>query len=83
MRDDACMDGTLHDIIRSVPACADSRIQGFTEYHDNSGARLNPFLSSVERGHQVRGGTGTLCKVRRLAEENAAFFSAGLREGAC
>ena len=52
VRDYACMDGTLHDVIHSVPACTNSRIQGFTEYLDDSCAQLNAFLNSrVERGH--------------------------------
>ena len=56
LSDTACMDETLHDGIRSVPACDISRIQGFTECHDDSCAQLNAFLNShMERGHQVPG----------------------------
>ena len=41
--DTACMDETLHDVIVSVPACDNSRLQGFTDNHDDSCARKTHF----------------------------------------
>ena len=41
--DDACMDGSALDDIRVV---SNSFIQSFTEYHDNSCARLNALPNS-------------------------------------
>ena len=79
LRANAWLVGTLHDVIHSVPACANSRTQGFTEYHDDSCARLNALLDArVERGHCGREGTklsstGALCKARRPAEKKPAF----------
>ena len=64
--DDACMDGFVYDVIHTG---SNSVIQGFSEYHDSSCARMNALQNSrVERGHHVRGGikrpsTGSLCKV--------------------
>ena len=72
----ACMDGPAFDGIR----VASNSIQSFTEYHDNSCARLTALQNSrVERGPQVRGGTkrataGPLRQVR-LSAGKKAFFS--------
>ena len=74
--DDACVDGSVTDIIHAV---SKSVIQGFSEYHDGSCARLNALPNShVERGHHVRGetkrsDTGSLCKVRLPAGKKRAF----------
>ena len=79
--DNACMDGTLHDVIQSAPACTNSRLQGFTVYHDDSCARLNAFLNSrVERGHDGLGGTklprkGTLCRLGVLLVKSLLLLS--------
>ena len=49
---DACMDGAALDGIR---VASNSLIQSFTEYHDNSCARLTALQNSrVGRGPQVR-----------------------------
>ena len=54
--DDACMDGTFHDGIQSASACVNSRIQGFTGYHDDSCVRLNAYIHSrLVRGHELQG----------------------------
>ena len=55
------------------------RFQSFTEYHDNSCARLNALENSrVGRGPQVRGGTkratsGSLRQVRLSAGKKRSF----------
>ena len=73
---DACMDGPAFDGTRVAP---NSLIQSFTEYHDNSCARLTALQNSrTERGHHVRGGierpsTGSLCKVRQSAGKKRAL----------
>ena len=66
-----------NDVIRSVPACDNSRIQGITEYHDDSCARLKAFLNSrAERGHQDREKQSVpVSKVRRLAGKKPVFLS--------
>ena len=47
--DDACMDGSVSDVIHTG---SNSVIQGFSEYHDCSCARLNALQNSrMERGH--------------------------------
>ena len=52
---DACMYGPAFDGIRVAP---DSLVQSFTEYHDNSYARLTALRNSrVGRGPHGRGGT--------------------------
>ena len=49
------VDNEDDDVIHSA---SDSIIQGFSEYHDDSCARLNALLNSrVERGHDGRGET--------------------------
>ena len=59
-RDTARLDASLHDVIRSVPACCDSRIQGLPEYYDCSYARWGSCSNSRPvRGHQPRGRGGT------------------------
>ena len=51
--DDACMDGSyVYDVIHT--GC-NSVIQGFSEYHNRSCARLNALQNSrMERGHHVQ-----------------------------
>ena len=74
-RDTARLDALLHDVIRSVPACGNPRIQGLPEYYDCSYARWSTSSNSrLERGSELRGGTkwfrrGSLCKVRQDAGE--------------
>ena len=64
-----------------------SVIQGFSEYHDDSCARLNALLNiRVGRGHDGRAetkllSTSTLCKARLPADEKVWFFSAGVGKG--
>ena len=78
-RDTARLDASLHDVIRSVPACGNPRIPGLPEYCDCSHARWStPSNSRLERGPELRGGTkwsgrGSLRKVRQDAEEKLAF----------
>ena len=75
---DACMYGYALDDIRVVSI---SLIQSFTEYHDNSCARLTALQNSrVGRGPQVRGGTkrattGSLRQVRLSAGKKRSFSS--------
>ena len=74
--DDACMDGSALDDIRVVSIFL---IQSFTEYHDNSYARLNALQNSrVGRGPHVRGGTkrattGSLRQVRLSVWKKRSF----------
>ena len=74
--DDACMDGTALD---GIHVASNSLIQSFTEYHDNSCARLTALQNSrVGRGPQVRGGTkrattGSLRQVRLSAGKKRSF----------
>ena len=74
-RDTARLDALLHDVIRSVPACGNPRIQGLLEYYDWSYARWSTSSNSrLERRPELRGGTkwsrrGSLCKVRQDAGE--------------
>ena len=80
--DDACMDGSVSDVIHTVSGFGNS---GLPEYHDSSCARLNALPNSrVERGHHVRGGikrpsTGSLCKVRLSAWKKVHSFPAAAR----
>ena len=73
---DACTDGPAFDGIRLAP---NSLIQSFTEYHDNSCARLTALQNSrVVRGPQGWGGTkrtstGSLCQVRLSAGKKRSF----------
>ena len=76
MVDDACMDGTALD---GIHVTSISLIQSFTEYHDNSCARLTALQNSrVGRGPQVRGGTkrattGSLRQVWLSAGKKRSF----------
>ena len=73
---DACMDGPAFDGIR---VASNSLIQSFTEYHDNSCARLTALQNSrVGRGPQGREGTkrattGSLRQVRLSAGKKRSF----------
>ena len=73
---DACMAGPAFDRIR---VASNSLTQSFTEYHDNSCARLTALQNSrVERGPQGWGGTkrattGSLCQVRLSAGKKRSF----------
>ena len=70
--DDACMDGSVPDVIRPG---SNSVIQSFSEYR----ARLNALQNSrLERGRHVHGGiklssTGSLCKVRLSTGKKRPF----------
>ena len=81
--DDACMDGTALDGIR---VASNSLIQSFTEYHDNSCARLTALQNSrVGRGPQVGGGTkrattGSLRQVRLSDGKKTFFFPAAVKK---
>ena len=68
------MDGTTLDGI--YPA-TNSTVRSFTEYHDDSCARLNASINS-RVVHQIRGAakrftSGTGCKARLPAEKKLAF----------
>ena len=89
-RDTARLDVSLHDVIRSVPACCYPRIQGLPEYYDCSYARWSTSSNSRPvRGPEPRErGTkwmrrGSLCKVRQDFWGKACFSSAAVRKGAC
>ena len=82
--DDACMDGYALDDTRVV---SNSLIQSFTEYHDNSCARLMALQNSrVGRGPQVRGGTkrATTGSLRQEAFcwKKTFFFPASVKKSA-
>ena len=73
---DACMDGPAFDGTRVAPG---SLVQSFTEYHDNSCARLTALQNSrVGCGPQGRRGTkrattGSLRQVRLSAGKRRSF----------
>ena len=55
-RDIARLDALLHDVIHSVPACGNPRIQGLSEYYDCSYALWSTSSNSrPERGPELRG----------------------------
>ena len=71
---DACMDGTTLD---GIHPATNSTVRSFTEYHDDSCARLNASINS-RVVHQIRGAakrftTGTGCKATLPAEKKLAF----------
>ena len=49
-RDTARLDASLHDVIRSVPACVNPRIQRPLEYYDCSYARWSSSSNSRTSG---------------------------------
>ena len=73
------LDVSLHDVIRSVPACCYPRLQGRPEYYDCSYARWSTSSKSrAVRGPEPRGGTKwsrriSLRKVRQDVGEKFAF----------
>ena len=78
-RDTARLDALLHDVIHSVPACGNPRIQRLPEYHDCSYARCSTSCNSrPERGPGLLGVTtwsrrGSLCMARQDAGGKLAF----------
>ena len=80
--DDACMDGSVPDVIHPGST---SVIQSFSEYHDSSCARLNALQNSrMERGRHARGGikpssTGFFVQGQAVCWEKAFFFSAAVK----
>ena len=68
----ARVDGSLHDVIRSVSACSYSLIRGHTKCHGSSCGQMGSSPNSrVVRGRGLRG--GTLGQVRQSAGEKLAF----------
>ena len=80
--DTSRLDASLHDVIRSVPACCFPRIQGLPEYYDCSYARWSTFSNSrpvrgpEPRGETKRGRGGVLCaRSGRMLGISFLFFS--------
>ena len=68
----ARVDGSLHDVIRSVSACSNSLIRGHTGCHGSSCGQMGSTPNSrVVRGPGLRGGTKG--QVRQSAGEKLAF----------
>ena len=88
-RDTARLDVSLHDVIRSVPACCFPRIQGLPEYYDCSYARwCTSSNSRLERGPEPREGNnvaeeGFSAQGKTGCWRKACFSSAAVRKAAC